>query len=81
MVRFFSHKAKQVVITFYRIIKIIECDAESVHKSRVNQLQKDGIKVENMIGIGVDGANVMIGGYNSVTAILKRELPDLIIVN
>lgn len=33
-----------------------------------------------MIGIGVDGANVMVGKYNSVTAIFKRDLPDLIIV-
>lgn len=28
-----------------------------------------------MIGIGVDGANVMVGKYNSVTAIFKRDLP------
>jgi len=27
MVRFFSHKTRQVVTTFYRILKIIECDA------------------------------------------------------
>lgn len=80
MVRFFSLKVRQVVTTFYRIIKIIECDAKSVHKANTNQLKKDGLKIENMIGIGVDGANVMVGKYNSVTAILKRELPDLIIV-
>lgn len=80
MVRFFSHSARQVVTTFYRIIKIIECDAKSVHGSIVNQLKKDGLKIENMVGIGVDGANVMVGKHNSVTAILKKELPDLIIV-
>ncbi|KAH9637051.1 hypothetical protein HF086_013867 [Spodoptera exigua] len=80
MIRFFSHKAKQVVTTFYRIIKIIDCDAKSVHEAIVNQLKEDGIKIENMIGIGVDGANVMVGKYNSVTAILKRQLPDLIVV-
>ncbi|KAK9695570.1 hypothetical protein QE152_g32485 [Popillia japonica] len=34
------------------------------------------IKFENMIGVGVDGANVMAGRHNSVTAILKRELPN-----
>lgn len=80
MVRFFSHKTAQVVTTFYRLIKIIECDAISVHAAIVNQLTIDGLKIENMIGIGVDGANVMVGKHNSVTAILKRELPDLIII-
>lgn len=80
MVRFFSHKTRQIVTTFYRIIKIIECDAKSVHEAIINQLKKDGLKIENMIGIGIDGANVMVGKHNSVTAILKRDLPDLIIV-
>lgn len=80
IVRFFSHKARQVVTTFYRIIKVTECDAKSVHDSIVNQLKVDGLKIENLIGIGVDGANVMVGKHNSVTAILKRDLPDLIIV-
>lgn len=80
MIRFLSHKAKQVVTTFYRIIQIIECDAKSVHEAIVNQLKEDGIKIENMIGIGVDGANVMSGKHNSVTAIFKKELPDLIVV-
>lgn len=80
MVRFFSHKKRQAVTTFYRNIKIIKCDAKSVHQVIVNQFQKDGLKLENLIGIGVDGANVMVGKYTSVTAILKSELPDLIIV-
>lgn len=80
MVRFFLHKTRQVVTTFYRIIKVIECDAKSVHEAIINKLKKDGLKIENMIGVGVDGANVMVGKHNSVTAILKRELPDLIIV-
>ncbi|XP_074026139.1 zinc finger protein 862-like isoform X2 [Leptinotarsa decemlineata] len=80
MLRFFSHTTKQVVTTFYRIIKIIECDAKSLHQAIINQLKKDGLKIENMIGIGVDGANIMVGKHNSVTALLKRDLPDLIVV-
>lgn len=80
MVRFFSHKTKQVVTTFYRVIKVIDCDAKSLHELIVNQFKQDALKLENLIGIGVDGANVMVGKYNSVTALLKRELPDLIIV-
>ncbi|KAI4454135.1 hat family dimerization domaincontaining protein-related [Holotrichia oblita] len=63
-----------------KIIKLIECDAKSVHDAIISQLKIDGLKFENMIGVGVDGANVMAGRHNSVTAILKRELPDLIVV-
>lgn len=68
MVRFFSLMTRQGVTTCYRIIKIIECDAKSVHKAIVNQLKKDGLKFSNMIGIGVDEANVMVGKHNSVSA-------------
>lgn len=42
--------------------------------------QKRWLKSRKLIGIDVDGANVMVGKHNSVTDILKRELPDLIIV-
>ncbi|XP_063366388.1 uncharacterized protein LOC134654851 [Cydia amplana] len=80
IVRFFSFKTRQTVTTFYRLLKLIECDAKTVCDLITDALKKDGLKVENMIGIGVDGANVMVGRHNSVTAILKRELPDLVIV-
>lgn len=45
MIRFLSHKAKQIVTTFYRIIQIKECDAKSVHEAIVNELEEDGIKM------------------------------------
>lgn len=77
---FFHTRQSKLSVTFYNIIKIIERDAKSVHQAITNQLKKDGLKIENIIGIGVDGTNVMVGKHNSVIAILKRELPDLIIV-
>ena len=45
-----------------------------------SQLEHDGLSLQNLVGIGVDGANVMVGKHNSVTAILKKELQDLIVV-
>lgn len=80
MVQFFSFKRRQIITTFYRLIKLIECNANSVHNVITKQLKKHGIKVQNMVGIGVDEASVMVGKHNSVIAILKRELPDLIVV-
>ena len=82
MVQFFSFKTRQIVTTFYRLINLTECDANIVYNAITNQLKKDGLKIENMVGIGVDGASVMVGRpkRNSVTVILKRDLPDLIAV-
>lgn len=40
MVHFFSHKTRQVVTTFYRIIKVVECDAKSLHELLLSQFKK-----------------------------------------
>ncbi|XP_022834568.1 uncharacterized protein LOC111362226 [Spodoptera litura] len=80
MVRFYSNKNNDIVTTFYRLIKLRECDAKTVYDAIKDQLTRDGLKIENMVGIGVDGANVMVGKHNSVTALLKSELPDIVIV-
>lgn len=55
-------------------------DAQSVCNTIKSQLEHDGLSLQNLVGIGVDGANVMVGKHNSVTAILKKELQDLIVV-
>ncbi|XP_043268500.1 uncharacterized protein [Venturia canescens] len=80
MLRFFSFEKREVVTTFYRLIKLIDADAKSVHSAIKLQLEQDGLKVENMVGIGVDGASVMVGKHNSVTALFKREIDDLIVM-
>lgn len=80
MLRFFPVQKKQVITTFYRLIKIIDADAKSVHSAIKLQLEQDGLRVENMVGIGVDGANVMVGKHNSVTALFKREISDVVVM-
>ena len=80
MLRFFSLRSRQIVTTFYRLIKLVECDAKTVHDAIKNQMKKDGLKIENMVGIGVDGASVMVGKHNSVTALFKQEIQDLVII-
>ncbi|XP_037943395.1 E3 SUMO-protein ligase KIAA1586-like [Teleopsis dalmanni] len=80
MIRFFSMPKKNIVTTFYRIIKLTEFDAQSICDAIKAQLQSDNLNFQNLIGIGVDGANVMIGKNKSVATILKKDLPDLIVV-
>lgn len=66
MLRFFSLQKRQMVTTFYRLIKLVEIDAKAIHSDIKSQLETDGLN-ENMVGIGVDGASIMVGKYNSVT--------------
>ncbi|XP_037945175.1 uncharacterized protein LOC119677758 [Teleopsis dalmanni] len=80
MIRFFSMPKKKIVTTFYRIIKLTEFDAQSICDAIKAQLQSDNLNFQNLIGIGVDSANVMIGKNKSVATILKKDLPDLIVV-
>lgn len=77
---FFLRKKKEIVTTFYRLIKIIDCDAKSIHEAIKSQLERDKLKVENLVGIGFDGASVMVGKHKSVTVLFKKELTDLIVM-
>lgn len=80
MLRFFSLKKRKVVTCFYRLIKIVDCDAKSLYSAIKSQLEADNLKIHNMVGIGVDGASVMAGKHNSVFALFKSELSDLIMM-
>lgn len=80
MIRFFSLKEKNIVTTFYRLLKLSQCDAKSVHDAIKIQLAADDLKIENMVGIGVDGASVMVDQYNSVATLFKKDLGDLVVV-
>lgn len=80
MLRFFSLQKRQMVTTFYRLIKLVESDAKAIHSHIKSQLETDGLKIENLVGIGVDGASVMVGKYNSLNALFKQELNDLIVI-
>ncbi|KAI5638384.1 sugar transporter domain-containing protein [Phthorimaea operculella] len=80
MIRFFSKKKRDIVTTFYRIVKVTECDATSIYNLVCLTLQKDGLRVEMLVGIGLDGTNVMIGKNHSLAALLKQQIPDLLVI-
>lgn len=80
MIRFFSENLGKVVTTFYKLIELTASDARSVYNALKSQMESDGLVFRNLVGIGVDGANVMIGRHNSLTSILKEDLNDLIVI-
>ncbi|XP_077279781.1 uncharacterized protein LOC143907119, partial [Temnothorax americanus] len=80
IIRYFSETKKKIVTTFYRLIEIEGGDANTLISAFKNQILKDGLKMENLIGIGVDGANVMIGKHHSFSSILKETNSELVVV-
>lgn len=80
MVRYFSFKKKKLLTTFYRIVKIVDATATGIHSALKLQLEADGLSLKNLVGIGVDGANVMVGVNHSVSSLLKEEVPDIVII-
>ena len=80
MVRYYSITKKSIVTTFYKLIELEGGDADSMFNAFKKELESDGLKLSNMIGIGIDGANVMIGKKNSFTSRLKLLVPHLVVV-
>lgn len=80
MIRFFSEKQNKIITQFYRLIEIESADATSMADVFKAQLTVDGLKTEKLLGIGVDGANVMIGEHHSFSSMLKEENPEMIII-
>lgn len=80
MIRYFSRDSNKIITTFYRLLEIDAGDANTLALSIINSLKNDNIKTENLIGIGVDGANVMVGENHSLFTILKSLNKDLILI-
>ncbi|CAD6221992.1 GSCOCG00011696001-RA-CDS [Cotesia congregata] len=80
MVRYFSFKKKELLTTFYGIVTIVDATANGIHSALKLQLEADGLSLKNLVGIGVDGANVMVGVNHSVSSLLKQEVPDIVII-
>ncbi|KAL1448682.1 hypothetical protein WDU94_000558 [Cyamophila willieti] len=80
MIRYCSTASKKVVTVFYRLVEIDGGDAVTMVTAFKEQLIKDGLNIHKLIGIGVDGANVMVGKHHSFSSILKETVPHLIVV-
>lgn len=80
MVRYFSKKFQKVRTTFYRFIELNSGTAKIMTNCLKKQLEDDKLKLKNLIGIGIDGANPMAGPNNSVSSRLTEEVPHLVTV-
>lgn len=66
---YYSVTKGSVVGTLYRLVPLQDCTADTLHGTVRNCMQEDGLNIENLIGVGSDMANSMIGHNDShVTA-------------
>ncbi|KAK7791957.1 hypothetical protein R5R35_004580 [Gryllus longicercus] len=80
MIRYCSKKKRKVVTTFYRLVELEAGDAQTIYDAFKQVLEEDGLKLHKLIGIGVDGASVMVGSRNSFATRLTKDIPNAVIV-
>lgn len=49
----------------------------TLYKSVKQCMEEDGLEIENLVGIGCDGANSMVDSHNSLAILLKNNIPNL----
>lgn len=86
LVRYYDEEAGRIVSKFWDLCQVLEpgkaTRATGVHLYQliIASLEERGIPKENLIGLGSDGCNVMMGEHNSVSSRLKRDYPGIIIM-
>lgn len=82
VLRYFSPAGNIVVSSFLALEPLIACDARGIVNALLKCLERHGIPLKNMIGLGCDNASVIIGINNGVHKILQTEygLTNLVLV-
>ncbi|XP_078607889.1 zinc finger protein 862-like [Branchiostoma floridae x Branchiostoma japonicum] len=77
LITFISYIYRGEVKTRFLQLEQIEgsSNAENIYQALLSCLEKHGIPVSKVCGLGTDGAAVMVGRQNGVAALLKRENP------
>lgn len=66
----------QVTDCFLGLIPLQDAAANALYESVTHLFNSNHIPYkENMIGFGADGANSMLGARNSLSAMLKKDIP------
>jgi hypothetical protein len=79
MLRFFDNEDGMVRCTFLKLEPVLKADAVGLFSALDKNFTSTGpIRYNNLIGMGSDGASVMLGTRNSVLTRLKEKQPSLI---
>ncbi|XP_076033730.1 uncharacterized protein LOC143020818 [Oratosquilla oratoria] len=79
-IRYFSESKKRMVDTFYRLVPLRDSKAGDIYVTVKNCLMEDGLDVNKLMGIGTDGANLMVIHHHSLVTLLKNDNPEIILI-
>ena len=77
VVRLFDSSTECIASRFFRLYEVSKADAETLFTTVKEDLEKIGIPLNNIIGYAADGANVMMGGHNSVRTRMEELNPHI----
>ena len=78
-IRYYSRQQRKIVDTMYRLVPLVGATAQMLHDRLVECLTEDKLKLSNLVGIGSDGANAMVGRHHSVATLLLRDHPSIVV--
>lgn len=79
-VSYFDYERCEVIYSFYDMISVNKCDAQSLYSAIRVSFQEKKIPLDNIIGYSSDTCNVMFGENQSVTFLMKADLPHIVFV-
>lgn len=79
-IRYYHEILEQIVVDFLGFQYIVKTTAENLFNEFTKFISKTGLQLNNMIGLGTDGASNLCGKNNSLFVRLKEKIPNLVLV-
>ena len=76
VIRYYSEKEMKIETAFVDLIQVVVARGEDLFVAIKNCIEGIGLKLEDCVGYGSDGASVMAGEHNSVWSRIVAVAPD-----
>ncbi|CAG5054157.1 unnamed protein product [Parnassius apollo] len=80
IITFFNSLTKKVEYRFFDLIDMIDGTAKGILQTIKGSFSKHEVPLDHVFGLTSDTTNVMMGKHNSVQALLKTEIPHLVVI-
>lgn len=80
VIKYYSSKNQKIVTTFLKMIQLSSGDAQSIFNVIISTLKEFNLNICNMVGLGTDNANVMVGAISGVITKLKELNPNIVLI-
>ncbi|XP_031338145.1 uncharacterized protein LOC116167034 isoform X2 [Photinus pyralis] len=73
-IKYYSVKSNAIKLQFLTFVSVTKTTAEDLYNAVTDYLLANKFHLQNLLGIGTDGANNMCGEHNSLYTLLKKNL-------